>query len=375
MEVVNHTTTGAAGRTRNRIIARSAKYFSLALVALLVTLAFAGLIFQHVSSARDFRAYIPPGVFVEVSGYKMHLYCDGPRESTPAVILESGLNDSWLSWFKVQPPIAKFARVCSYDRAGVGWSDAQPGEPDSQTISLRLHSLLRNAGIKPPYILVGHSSAGLHVRVFQKMYPAEVSGIVLLDASHPDEMNRMPPQIAVGRSKRRFKFELLKLTMPFGIPRLTGRCGDGPAEIKNLLRTAQCRRLWMETQEAEFDAFDKSVDESRAAASLGSLPLMVLSHDPKIGGRPGVLPADIAERSEIAWARMQEELSRLSTSGSHIVAQGSAHYIQFDRPDLVVDAVHFVVDASRNGPAANSQPKTISNAADSPHKNAAGRLP
>jgi pimeloyl-ACP methyl ester carboxylesterase len=375
MEVVNHTTTGAAGRTRRLATTRKAKVFFLALIALLVLLLLLGIIYQRVSSARDFRAYIPPGVFVEVSGYKMHLNCNGPKESTPAVILESGLNDSWLSWYKVQPSIAKFASVCSYDRAGVGWSDAQPGEPDSQTIALRLHALLQSAAVRPPYVLVGHSSAGLHVRVYQKLYPAEVAGIVLVDASHPDEMNRMPSQIAAGRSKRRLKFELLKLAVPFGVPRLTGRCGDGPPEIKNLLRTAQCRTLWMETQEAEFDAFDKSAEEVPAAASLGSMPLIVLSHDPKIGGKPGVLPAAIAEHSEIAWAQMQEELSHLSTSGKHIVAQGSTHYIQFDRPDLVTDAIRSVVDAVRNKPVPNSQPKIISNGANPPHKNAAGHLP
>jgi len=105
----------------------------------------------------------------------------------------------------------------------------------------------------------------------------------------------------------------------------------------------------METQEAEFDAFDKSADEGRATGSFGAMPLVVLSHDPKIGGRPGVLAAKLAEQAEVAWEQMQEELSHLSTNGQRIVAEGSAHYIQFDRPDLVIEAIHLAVQASRHG--------------------------
>jgi pimeloyl-ACP methyl ester carboxylesterase len=359
MPVENDATPGAESRTLKCRTWRKIKYFLSGLVALVLSLAIIGAIYQYVASSRDLRTYSPPGVFVQVNGYKMHIYCAGGINGAgPTVILESGLNDGWLSWYKVQPAIARFASVCSYDRAGVGWSDAQPDQPDSQNIALRLHSLLHNAGIKPPYILVGHSIAGIHVRVYQKMYPNDVAGIVLVDPSHPDEMNRLPSQFRKGRGQRRLKFELLELAMPFGIPRFTGRCGEGPAEIRNLLRTAQCRTRWMETQEAEFDAFDKSADEGRATGSFGAMPLVVLSHDPKIGGRPGALAANVAEQAEVAWGQMQEELSHLSTSGNRIVAEGSAHYIQFDRPDLVIDAVHQAVEASRNGVVTNSTAKT-----------------
>jgi pimeloyl-ACP methyl ester carboxylesterase len=253
MPAENDATPVAESQALKRRTLRKIKYFLSGLVALVLSFAIIGAIYQYVASSRDLRSYSPPGVFVEVNGYKMHIYCAGGFDGGgPTVILESGLNDGWLSWYKVQPAIARFARVCSYDRAGVGWSDAQPGQPDSLNIALRLHTLLHNAGVKPPYILVGHSIAGIHVRVYQKMYPNDVVGIVLVDPSHPDEMNRLPPQLMKGRGQRRLKFELFKLAMPFGIPRFTGHCGEGPAEIRNLLRTAQCRTRWMETQEAEF---------------------------------------------------------------------------------------------------------------------------
>jgi pimeloyl-ACP methyl ester carboxylesterase len=375
MPAENDATPVAESRTLKRRTLRKIKYFLSGLVALVLSFAIIGAIYQYLASSRDLRTYSPPGISVEVNGYKMHIYCAGGSDGGPTVILESGLNDSWLSWYKVQPAIARFARVCSYDRAGVGWSDAQPGRPDSLTIALRLHTLLHNAGIKPPYILVGHSIAGIHVRVYQKMYPNDVAGIVLVDPSHPDELNRLPSEFMKGRGQRRLEFELLKLAMPFGIPRFTGRCGGGPAEIRNLLRTAQCQTRWMETQEAEFDAFDQSADEGRATGSFGAMPLIVLSHDPKIGGRPGVLAANVAEQAEVAWGQMQEELSHLSTIGNRIVAQGSAHYIQFDRPEMVIDAIHLAVEASRNGSVTDSTARTFPEHVGTRRSILPGRLP
>lgn len=168
-------------------------YLLAGLSGLVVLLAIVGAIYQSVESSNDVRTHSPPGSLIDVSGYKMHLYCVG--DGSPAVILESGLNDSWLSWYKVQPSVATFTRVCSYDRASVGWSDVRPEPPDSRNIALHLHSPLQNAGVKPPYVLTGHSIGGIHVRVYQNMYPSDVVGMVLVDSSHPDQTKRSPPQL------------------------------------------------------------------------------------------------------------------------------------------------------------------------------------
>src|ERR1700739_4324381 len=139
---------GTERRSRKSSVLRWIRYLLAGLAGLVVLLAVVGVIYQSVESSNDLRTHSPPGVLVEVNGYKMHLYCLG--EGSPAVILESGLNDSWLCWYRVQPAVAKFTRVCSYDRAGVGWSDTQPEPPHSRNIALHLHSLLTNAGVKPP---------------------------------------------------------------------------------------------------------------------------------------------------------------------------------------------------------------------------------
>jgi pimeloyl-ACP methyl ester carboxylesterase len=338
---------GTKGPRKRRVL-RWIGYLLAGLSGLVVLLAIIGAIYQSVERSNDLRTHSPPGSLVDVNGYKMHLYCVG--DGSPAVILESGLNDSWLSWFKVQPSVAEFTRVCSYDRASVGWSDARPEPPDSRNIALHLHSLLQNAGTKPPYILVGHSIGGIHVRVYQNMYPSDVVGMVLVDSSHPDQIKRSPPQLLKWNPLRKLEFKLWTLSMPFGVPRFVKICGNGPAEIRDALQTAECNTRWAETQETEFNYFDSSAEEGRMTGSLGSMPLVVISHDPDKSGLPAIIGPDLAKQTEVAWGQMQEDLSHLSTRSSHVVAKGSTHYIQIQRPALVIDAIYLTVNASRNEP-------------------------
>src|SRR5579872_6198790 len=122
--------------------------------SLLILLAITGAVYQSVSSARDRAAHPMPGRLVDIGGYQLHINCAG--QGGPAVNLDSGLGDSYVSWHKVQPQIAQFTRVCSYDRAGLGYSDSSPHSRTSKDIAQELHALLRNAQIPPPYVLVGH---------------------------------------------------------------------------------------------------------------------------------------------------------------------------------------------------------------------------
>src|SRR5580692_6735385 len=123
-----------------------------------------------------------PGRLVDVGGWKLHLYCTGEmRPAQPTVILESGAGDFSVEWSLVQPKIAAFARVCSYDRAGDGWSDLGPHPRTFHQVAYELHTLLDKAGIKPPFVLVGHSYGGWLVRQYQAIYPSEVVGMVLVE--------------------------------------------------------------------------------------------------------------------------------------------------------------------------------------------------
>ena len=156
-------------------------------------LAAAGFLYENISEARDRRFNPMPGELVNVNGRKMHIDCTG--EGNPTVILEAGLGDTYLSWRKVQPEIAKFARVCSYDRAGLGYSDSSSQPRTSRVIAQELHALLQAAQVPPPYVLVGHSMGGYDVRLYASLYRDEIAGMVLVDASHPDQETRFPPRV------------------------------------------------------------------------------------------------------------------------------------------------------------------------------------
>ncbi len=296
------------------------KYLGWGVVLLLA----AGSIFQAVGTNRTLHH--PPGSLIDAGGYKMHLYCTGQGAST--VILDAGLGDSWMSWQPVQSRIATFARVCSYDRAGMGWSEPRPAPRTSRSIAEELHSLLRNARVPAPYILVGHSFGGYNVRIYTDRYRQDVAAIVLIDSSHPDQIARLP-QIRKYQARYEWLLPVTKYSMLFGIPRIVGACPAGA--------TAECSYSWIRETEAEYKGIEESAAQVRATAPLGDLPLRVLSRDPERVDPP--IPQDVGLEANREWTKMQEELAALSTNGKRIVAPGCGHYIHVCNPTLVVEAV------------------------------------
>lgn len=314
-----------------------------------LVIAFAGFLYENISEARDRRSNPMPGKLVDVAGRKMHIDCLG--EGSPAVILDSGLGDSYVSWFKVQPQIAKFARVCSYDRAGLGYSDSSSEPRTSKVIAQELHALLRAADVGPPYILVGHSMGGFDVRLYASLYRDQIAGMVLVDASHPDQENRFPPELKNMEGTWLREAEFLEYTMPFGVPRLLGLCENDPVP-----RAAECNFHSARENVAELKAVSESAAETAATPSLGDLPLAVLSHDPKKASSE--FPPDLARPVNEAWEKMQEEMAHLSTRGTQTIVQNSSHYIQIDQPDAVIDAVHAVVEQARQSSSVSTPPRS-----------------
>lgn len=312
---------------------------------LVLALMAAGFIYENISEARDRRFNPMAGILVDVNGSKMHIHCTG--QESPTVVLDSGLGDTYLSWRKVQPEIAKFTRVCSYDRAGLGYSDSSSGPRTSKVIAGQLHALLQAAKIDPPYVIVGHSMGGYDVRLYASLYPNEIAGMVLVDASHPDQESRFPAELKNMQGSWEREAEFLEFTAPFGVPRLMGWCDDDP-----VLRAAECNFRNARESLAEMKAFRASAAQTAATESLGDIPLAVLSHDPT--KRSNELPPDLAQPANEAWEKMQEELAHLSTRGTQTIARNSSHYIQIDRPDIVIEAVRMVVNqAGGNSSAAN----------------------
>jgi pimeloyl-ACP methyl ester carboxylesterase len=302
---------------------------------LVLALVVAASAYQWLAHTWDLHHNPPPGRLVDVGGYRMHINCIG--HGTPTVILDSGLSDSSLSWYKVQPQVARFATVCSYDRAGLGWSDSSPKPRNSGVFAEELHSLLINANVSSPFILVGHSMGGLDVRIYSGRYRSELAGVVLVDSTHPDLADRLPVlKTGLADWERQLKHE--EYLMPFGIPRLLGWCGSGPPEIRAEMRTVECTVSRLRETVAECESiWNESATAARKVTTLGDLPLVVLSEDPA---------KNVPEYLSVFEAA-QQELARLSSNSTRVVAYGSGHQIQKERPDLVVAAVQRVVDESR----------------------------
>lgn len=327
----------------SRALLRALKYVLAADLLFVVIAAGIGAIYEATNRKHDRETFHPPGKLIDVGGYRLHLYCTG--EGGPTVVLEFGLDGSYLDWYKVQPQVAKFTRVCSYDRAGYGWSDPSPRPRIPSVMSEEFHSLLANAGEKPPYILVGHSLGSFDALMHAHRYPKEVAGVVLVDGAHPDEL--LPFYF-----KKKLWLRMMQFTMPVGLPRWRGWCGSGPAEIVGMKRAIGCRSHVYATHYAQWEAFPESANEVKTLGSLGDLPLTVISRDPNRSSKTG----DVAvPQREQHWSKLQQSLMGLSSRATHVTAEGSGHSIPVERPDVIVDAIRQLVFQLRSAPNGSSE--------------------
>ncbi len=300
-------------------------------VVFVVILAIVGRLYEAIAEHRAASRCSMTGVRVDVGGYHLFLKCSG--QGSPAVILESGALDSSRQWDKVQPEVAFVTRTCSYDRAGFGWSDPSRTPRTARQMAVELHTALVRAGVNPPYVMVGHSFGGLVTQLFSSLYPNEVVGLVLVDSVHPEEMSKFPDHFPPSSAIANF----LRLTAPLGLPRFFGWCHP----------TAACPDCVKYTNAvlAEYDEYWESHQQAAAAAKLGNKPLAVLAHDPAVG-----LSGERDDAFEKAWTSWQQDLARRSTNSSLVVANGIGHEIQTDQPQLVINAILRVIQASRSRP-------------------------
>lgn len=326
-------------------------------VALLIGLGLAFLvvttIYEAVATANERARFPPPGRLVDVGGYRLHLRCDG--RGSPTVVLESGGGMTSNEWELVQPEIAKFTRVCSYDRRGLGWSESgPPGDPVEV-----LHRLLTTAAVSGPYAIVGHSyGSGLALR-FAYRFPNEVQGMVLAAASYPDEEVQ---RIAADRSEQDERYSqiyawttrtgLLRITPERYLPEIL-RVYFGLLRRYLPPKTAECEIAFLH-QTRHVQAFHtergwptpKEGMEEVAACKrgFGDMPLVVLSEKWVYSPDPGEQETAEARREE----ERQRRLAGMSSRGRKLDLE-SGHLIPLESPAAVVDAVRGVVLTSRSG--------------------------
>jgi pimeloyl-ACP methyl ester carboxylesterase len=322
---------------------------SILLVLLMGSVALAASSSFNALALLRFRALNPPaGEMVLVNGYKMHLNCSG--SGSPTLVLDSGLGNDALIWGAVQPQLAKTTRVCSYDRAGFGWSDAQPGPRDADHIAAELHQLLLQAKVDGPMVLMGHSIAGMYIRDYAAHYPENVAGLIFVDGSTPLQ-DENPALKAAGETglARKTSILMMRSAAMAGVFRMAGTCARPipgfDEHAGQLLEEDLCYPRFGSIGD-ELASFNASGHETVHAGPFGALPVLIFSQDPaKVLSQKH--PLRQMMDMEHAWNRMQEDLKELSTHSRRIIARGSSHAVQIDRPDLIDREVPLFIEQIR----------------------------
>lgn len=301
----------------------------------------------------------PPGCLVGVGTHRLHIDCRGA--GTPAVIFDAALGASSVSWSLVQAAIAEFTRACTYDRAGMGWSDPGPLPRTAGRLADELHALLQHAAVPAPYVLVGHSFGGFVTRIFAARHPSETAGLILLDPAHPDQWRepseRECREIDRGVRLCRYGEIAARLGVARLVAALVGIGALGPARIvakaagRGSLRREDegvlapvwklpaearrpLRRFW--TQRKFYEALGSQIGSICASArevaevsvaGYGNLPLVTIS----------------SSNPDPVRLRRQEALVRMSSKGRHVVASDSGHWIPLDQPQIVIEAIAEIV--------------------------------
>jgi pimeloyl-ACP methyl ester carboxylesterase len=325
------------------------------LAGLLVVLMAVGAIYQAAASASDLKKYPVTGKLYNIGDYSLNLNCTGT--GSPTVVLEAGSGTPGLTWAPVQREIEKSMRVCSYDRAGYGYSELARGPLSPQQVASDLHALLKAANVPAPYIMVGHSAGGVYVRAYASRYPSEVSGMVLVDSSHEGESLILPPEWVKLNKTQNTMMAVCRAISPFGLMRLShmfdaviaGVTMDPQVGAAYLAATYQTRFCRVSAEEV--DALANTPYQPDTSGALDNMPLVVLTADTSEeqlqAQVPGYLKStvgpEVVAKVFQANREMQKSLVGLSNLGRQIMVPNSGHMIQLEQPGVVIDAIREVL--------------------------------
>lgn len=307
-----------------------------------------GFLYETRARAREERVLPPIGRRVDIGGRHLLLNCVGTQ--SPTVILSAGAATPGYAWIPIQRQLARFVQACWYDRAGEGWSDPGPYPLTSGADARDLHALLQRGGVRPPYLLVGHSLGGLDVRVFAGTYPSEVAGVVLVESAHEEEPLRAPATYLGPQPPRLARYPLHLLftaAARVGLIRVVSPPASSttpdPDSVAAIVAALRRRPTAVASYSSRGVVAPMSYAEAAAVRSLGELPLIVLTR-----GRPPSPPRTGADGAGAAYEQtwqhdMQPQLARLSRNGQQVILPCSGHGVPEDAPVAVVEAVREVL--------------------------------
>jgi pimeloyl-ACP methyl ester carboxylesterase len=333
------------------------------ILSLSAALISAGFMYQSIGARRDRRRFSGPGRWIDIGG-RNRLYVLEKGAGGPTVLFESGIAATNLNWFHIQQRVSRFTYTASYDRGGLGWSSPCRTARTPGNIAAELHAMLQGAGIRPPYILVGHSFGGLVMRRYALLYPDDVLSVLLVDPMRCEEWPPMNPgkqsQLDIGRRLSHFaipvaRFGLARLAVTSllcrsgriagqlaGVAGSSGRhvlgrvkdeVGKMPREVWPMVAAHWSRPAYYAGMRSHVEAVPATVTEMRDAEPIRGIPVMVLT--------PG-------KSTPLSC----EHLSRIGDNVQQIIAAASAHWIHLDEPDLVIDSIRDMVEAATREPVA-----------------------
>jgi pimeloyl-ACP methyl ester carboxylesterase len=330
--------------------------FSIVIFCVLAALLIAGFLYQWIGGSRDRRRFTGLGRWVEIERGR-RLYVVEKGSGGPAVLFEAGIAATNLNWHHIQETVSGFTSTASYDRSGLGWSSPSSTVRTPGNISAELHTMLQSAGIKPPYVLVGHSFGGLVVRRYATTYPEDVAGVVLVDPMRCEEWPPLNPekQAMIDRGKKLSRyaipiahFGLARLAVTsllcrsgrisghlagagghggrHVLKRVTEEVGKMPREVWPIVAAHWSRPSYYAGMQRHVEAVPESVREMQDADPIREIPVLVLT------------PGKSTPLSD-------ECLEKIGDNVRQVIAMESAHWIHLDEPDLVVDSIREMVMA------------------------------
>ena len=330
------------------------KKIMLITIGTLLGLSLVGALYQNIRSDQDLAEFPGPGAFYKVDDLNIHLDCRGT--GTPTVLFESGLTTGSLSWSLVHNDIAAHTQVCAYDRPGIDWSEPIDRPVQAPEIARRLHTLLETAQLSDELILVGMSAGGVYVREYYHQFPENIAAMVLVDSSHEQQSNRLPP--SDDGDQGAMVMDVCRYLQPIGLVRVSGvmdillanLLGEAAPQFlaayaASLNRSHSCSAIYWEML-----SFALEIQDDTPPRTLGDLPLIVLSQgkDPEAMPAMNVSLEDARAQGEI-WNVLQQELTALSSQGQRYVAENSGHLIQLEQPELVTEKILALVQMLRGG--------------------------
>jgi len=338
-------------------------YMALWIVSITAGLISAGFLYQLIGARRDRRRFALPGRWIDIGG-RTRLYLLEKGTGGPTVLFESGIAATNLNWFHIQQTVSRFTYTASYDRGGLGWSSPCHTARTPGNIAVELHAMLEGAGIKPPYILVGHSFGGLVMRRYALLYPDDVLSVLLVDPMRCEEWPPMNPnkqsELDRGKKLTRFavpvaRFGLARLAVTsllcrsgrisghlagvagsggrHVLDRVTEEVGKMPREVWPIVAAHWSRPAFYAGMRSHVEAVPATVREMRNAEPIHGIPVLVLT------------PGKSTPLSD-------ECLDRIGDNVHQVIARASAHWIHLDEPDLVINSIREMVVAATIQPVA-----------------------